>query len=154
MALRSRRWIGESSGLQASADRTSTLRRHDAFGLSTAGETLVDAYASWGFTVNGVALPGPVLLFPKASMLFGLSHLSELTPESLSILSLLDKPVRMLVLGCGRVSQRAPSGVRTWCEERGMAIEALPTQHACSTFNFMVSEGRPVAAVLFPPGGE
>lgn len=147
-----RRWIGESSGLQALADkgrRRSTPMTGDTLGLSS-GETLVDSYASWGFTVNGVALVGPVLLLPRASLLFQAPRLGDVTPESLALLTLLEQPPKMLVLGCGRQSRRAPASVRAWCEEQGIAIEALPTQHACATFNFMVSENRPVAAVLFP----
>jgi hypothetical protein len=35
-----------------------------------------------------------------------------------------------------------------------MVPEVLATRIACSTFNFMVQEERPVAAVLFPPGSE
>lgn len=31
------------------------------------------------------------------------------------------------------------------------SFEILPTEHACTTFNFLNSEGRNVAAVLIPP---
>ena len=147
------RHIGEQSGLSALAAKSSPMMRHDQLGLvAGVGDTVIDSYASWGFTVNGVALHGPVLLLPKASLLYQLPTLGDITPDSLSVLTLLDTPVRMLVLGCGRTSQRAPTAVREWCEQRGVAIEALATQHACSTFNFMVSEDRSCAALLFPIG--
>ena len=128
----------------------SSLAKHDSL-VGGRGETVVDSYAKWGFTVKGVALPGAVLLLPKASMLFLPRVLSEVTPESLAVLTLLEAPVRMLVIGTGSLSQRPPAAVRQWCDARNMAVEALPTKHACSTFNFMVAENRPVAAVLFPP---
>lgn len=102
--------------------------------------------------VNGVAIEGAVLLLPRASMLFQPRQLSGVTPATLAVLTLLDTPTRMLVLGCGRQSRRAPSELRAWCEARGVAIEALATKHACSTFNFMAGEDRAVAAVLFPVG--
>ena len=146
-----RRLIGEQSGLSAIRDKGTLLRRHDQQ-VGGAGETVVDSYASWGFTIGGVAVPGAVLLLPKASMIFEPTSLSTLTPASLSVLTLLESPVRMLVIGCGHQSRRPSAEVRAWCEERQMALEALPTQHACSTFNFMVAENRPVAAVLFPLG--
>ena len=147
------RFVGEPTGLRAgpSGGTTSNLHRHDTLGLvAGVGQTVVDSYASWGFVVNGVALDGAVLLLPSASLLFEPRSLSEVTPESLAVLSLLDTPTRMLVLGCGRQSRRAPSALRRWCAQRDIAIEALSTQHAASTFNFMVAEDRPVAAVLFP----
>ena len=148
-----RRLIGEQAGLSAIRDKSTLLRRHDSQ-VGGTGETVVDSYASWGFTIGGVAVPGAVLLLPKASMIFEPRSLSSLTPASLSVLTLLGSPVRMLVIGCGHQSRRPSADVRAWCEERQMALEALPTQHACSTFNFMVAENRPVAAVLFPLGAD
>ena len=147
------RSVGEPTGLQAGpgGGASGNLHRHDTLGLvAGVGQTVIDSYASWGFVVNGVALEGPVLLLPRASLLFEPRSLDDLTPSSLAALTLLDTPTRMLVLGCGRKSRRAPSALRAWCASRGMAIEALATQHAASTFNFMVAEERPVAAVLFP----
>ena len=130
---------------------SAALNRHDTLGIvAGVGQTVVDSYASWGFVVNGVALQGAVLLLPNTSLLFEPATLDQLTPASLAPLALLDKPMRMLVIGCGRQSRRAPRAVRAWCAEHDVAIEALSTQHACSTFNFMVAEDRPVAAVLFP----
>ena len=145
-----RRWIGEQTGLSAIADRTDAVRRHDALSGTASGETQVDAYARWGFTVNGVALVGSVLLLPKASFLFSPRNIGALTPESLRALELLDTPMSMVVVGCGRRSQRMPSQVREWFEARGTAVEAVATPHACSTFNFMIQEQRDVAAILFP----
>lgn len=147
------RSVGEPTGLQSgpAGAAASNLNRHDTLGLVAGiGQTVVDSYTSWGCVVNGIALEGPVLLLPHASLLFEPRSLSELTPESLAVLTLLDTPTRMLVIGCGRKSRRAPSAVRQWCAARGIAIEALATQHAASTFNFMVAEERDVAAVLFP----
>ena len=129
--------------------------RHDSLGLvAGTGETVVDSYASWGFVVNGVALHGAVLLLPRASLLFEPDRLSAVSPASLSLLTLLDAPTSLLVLGCGEQSRRAPRELREWCAQRDMAIEALSTQHACSTFNFMVAEERSVAALLFPTGAD
>ena len=147
------RFVGEPTGLRPAPGASSNLQRHDTLGLVAGlGVTAVDSYSSWGFVVNGIALEGAVLLLPTASLLFEPRSLDAVTPASLAALTLLDVPTRMLVLGCGRQSRRAPSKLREWCDGHGMAIETLTTQHACSTFNFMVAEDRPVAAVLFPLG--
>ena len=147
------RSVGEPTGLRPGPSSPSALHRHDSLGLVAGiGTTVVDSYARWGFVVNGVALHGAVMLLPNASLLFEPKSVAEVTPESLAVLELLENPTRMLVLGCGRQSRRVPSGVRAWCTKHGVAIEALSTQHAASTFNFMVAEDRPVAAILFPNG--
>ena len=153
-AFTARRWVGEQSGLSAVRDKRPSRIASDSLQLAGIDETVVDSYAKWGFVVNGVALPGAVLLLPKASMLFQPQNVSEITPASLSVLTLLDAPVRMLVVGGGLSSRRPSAEVRAWCAERNVAVEALTTQHACSTFNFMVAENRPVAAVLFPLDAE
>ena len=77
---------------------------------------------------------------------------AELTPRSLEVLRLLKPPVELLVVGTGRRLKPLPAAVEEWLGELAIAPEAVPTQHACSTFNFMVGEDRQVAAVLFPYG--
>ena len=115
-------------------------------------ETQIDGYSTTGFTINGVIVPGPVLLLPQASFLFEVGSLAELTPRSLAVLRLLKPPVGLLVVGTGRRLKPLPAAVEEWLGELAIAPEAVPTQHACSTFNFMVGEDRQVAAVLFPYG--
>jgi uncharacterized protein len=126
------------------------VHRHDALQGTTGGHTTVEGYAGKGFTVNGVAMDGPVLLLPKASFLFSPLHFEELTTQSLAILDLLDTPISMVVIGCGRRSRRLPPAIREWLDARGTAVETLATPHASATFNFMVQEQRSVAGVLFP----
>ena len=153
LAPSGRRYVGEQTGLSAIADRAASVRRHDPL-LPSVGDTMVDAYSSTGLTINGVLMPGAVLLLPKASFLFTVEHPGDLTVKSLSVLELLDSPIGMLVIGCGRRARRVPSDVCSWLVQRGAAVESLATPHACSTFNFMVQDQREVAAVLFPVGAE
>ena len=157
------RGIGEQSGLGALAEKTGG-RRKRAGKISGAGygdpladsqsmgTTVVDSYTRSGFVVNGVVLPGAVLLLPTHSLLFSVPEVSELTPRSLEVLRLLDARTDLLIIGCGRQLVRPPLAVREWTAQHGIAAEPLSTQHACSTFNFMVQEQRSVAAVLFPVG--
>ena len=68
------------------------------------------------------------------------------------VLNVLEEPTEVLVVGCGRRPARLPAETSSWLERHGIATEILATQHACSTFNFMVQERRAVAAVLLPLG--
>ncbi len=81
-----RRWVGEPSGLDAFANQERKVWLRDPLAEDEQSvETVVDAYASWGFTVNGAALQGAVLLLPRTSMLFSPTNLSEIVPDSLEV---------------------------------------------------------------------
>jgi NADH dehydrogenase [ubiquinone] 1 alpha subcomplex assembly factor 3 len=69
-------------------------------------------------------------------------------------LLLLKAPPELLIIGCGTQISRLPAELTNWAARHGMVPEVLATRIACSTFNFMVQEERPVAAVLFPPKSE
>jgi uncharacterized protein len=151
------RSIGEDSGLSALRDKKA-IRAHRpdplTDGAASLIETTVEGYSPEGFTVNGIILPGTVLLLPQVSLLFEVSRLVDLSPRSLEVLRLLHPPIELLVVGTGRTLLPIPAAVDEWLTTHCIAPERLPTRHACSTFNFMVAEGRQVAAVLFPPTDE
>ena len=150
-------WATSSSG----AAPPSSRRGDDGVGASAGygydpladagGLTMVDAYTASGFTISGVCFRGPVLLLPTLSTLFsGARALSELAPDSLDVLRLLDPPIELLIVGCGARVDRLPPGVARWLAAQSIAPEPLPTPTACATFNFMVQERRAVAGLLFP----
>ena len=152
-----RRGIGELSGLGAIDAKTQRSRPSAGYGdpladVASADDMQVDSYSHSGFVVNGVSLRGAVLLLPRLSLMFSVPTLDELTPRSLEVLRLLDLRTDLLVIGCGRSMRPPPAPVRAWLTEYGISSELASTPHACSTFNFMVQENRPVAAVLFPLG--
>lgn len=147
------RHIGEETGLSVLSDMAP--RRTANFdplkdGAASLIETQVEGYSAAGFTVNGVILPGAVFLLPQVSLLFEVPTLANLTPRSLEVLRLLHPPVEYLVVGTGRRLEPLPPATHEWLMQHCIAPESLPTRHACSTFNFMVAEGRQVAGVLFP----
>lgn len=149
------RWVGETSGLPAINElggKSVSLADPLKDGSAAEVQTEIDGYSQTGFTVNGVAVPGPVLLLTHASFFFEVSSPADLTPRSLEVLSLLRPPVELLVVGTGRQLTPLPPEVDKWLLERCIMPEVSPTRDACSTFNFMVGEGRQVAAVLFPHG--
>lgn len=149
------RWVGETSGLPAINEmggKRVSLADPLKDGKDAEIQIEVEGYSQTGFTVNSVAVPGPVLLLTHASFFFEVSSPADLTPRSLEVLSLLRPPVELLVIGTGRQLQPLPPEVDEWLMARCIMPEVSPTRDACSTFNFMVGEGRQVAAVLFPHG--
>ena len=114
--------------------------------------TLVDAYTRSGFTVNGVLMQGAVLLLPRMTTLFAVRRLEDLAPQNLDVLRVLDPLPELLIIGCGRMVTPLPATTTRWLSQHGINPELFPTHSACSTFNFMAQERRPVAAILFPLG--
>ena len=148
------RFVGEDTGLSAMTDKKARRAfRADPLldGAASLVDQTVEGYSPEGFTINSIILPGTVLLLPQVSLLFHVSRLEQLTPDSLEVLRLLDPPIEMLIVGTGRTLLPLPPATDQWLASHCIAPELLPTRHACSTFNFMGAEGRQVAAVLFPP---
>lgn len=149
------RWVGETSGLPAINEMGGTrVSLADPLKDGSAAEiqTEIGGYSQTGFTINSVVVPGPVLLLTHASFFFEVSSPADLTPRSLEVLSLLRPPIELLVIGTGRQLTPLPPEVDEWLMSRCIMPEVSPTRDALSTFNFMVGEGRQVAAVLFPHG--
>uniref|UniRef100_A0A8D2M4C2 NADH dehydrogenase [ubiquinone] 1 alpha subcomplex assembly factor 3 n=1 Tax=Zonotrichia albicollis TaxID=44394 RepID=A0A8D2M4C2_ZONAL len=59
----------------------------------------------------------------------------------------------ILVLGTGDRVERLHPAMMKQMRERGIAVEVQDTANACATFNFLMNEGRVVAAGLIPPRG-
>ena len=120
-----------------------------------ADETQVDGYSARGFTVNGVGVPGPVLLLPDLCLRFrGVPTVGALTPDSLRAIGLLRAPVELLVVGYGGHGGRTtlPADAESWLLRRRISPELLSTPAACASFNFLVQERRAVGAILWPAG--
>lgn len=56
----------------------------------------------------------------------------------------------VVLIGCGHRQKFLPPATQMLFFERQIGIEVMVTKSACYTFNVLVSEGRPVAAALFP----
>lgn len=56
----------------------------------------------------------------------------------------------ILVIGVGDPGQQIRKETKEHLKKKGIHIEVLPTEHACTTFNFLNVERRCVAAALIP----
>src|SRR5690554_6581539 len=56
----------------------------------------------------------------------------------------------VVLIGCGHRQKFLPPATQMLFFERKMGVEVKVTKAACYTFNVLVTEGRPVAAALFP----
>jgi NADH dehydrogenase [ubiquinone] 1 alpha subcomplex assembly factor 3 len=77
---------------------------------------------------------------------------SEITPETLAALEILDPTPDLLIVGTGRSIAALNEETLNYLKELGVAVDASDTVNAISTFNVLVEEGRGVAAAILPAG--
>ncbi|CAG7831768.1 unnamed protein product, partial [Allacma fusca] len=56
----------------------------------------------------------------------------------------------ILIIGCGSATT-INSDTLTEIRSKGLNLEVLSTEYACTTFNFLNVENRSVAAAMIPP---
>jgi len=116
---------------------------------------MVDSFAVDGFRLNDdTKILGPCVIFPTQVLAWNVSGAEDISEESLALFTILDPKLDVLVIGHGLTkSSRNPVDPRTILKmrQKGLNVEVLTTENAISTYNFLVEEGRVVAAALIPP---
>lgn len=115
---------------------------------------LVDSYSTAGFRLNnGLFVVGPVALFPRSVLQWRVRSSLDITKESLSLFTLLEPKLDVLVIGFGDrgVSGRLDMELMLYLRRKKISVEMHPTSTACTTFNFLNVEDRSVAAAMIPP---
>ncbi|KAG8226363.1 hypothetical protein J437_LFUL007720 [Ladona fulva] len=113
---------------------------------------MVDSYSQYGFRLNnGLAVIGPMIIFPKTILSWNLSGPEDISEESLALFFALEPKLDILVLGMGVRGFKINPKVVTALRHHGTNVEVLTTDAACATFNFLNAEKRSVAGALFPP---
>jgi len=74
--------------------------------------------------------------------------IAELTAEHFA--DLLSRSPELVILGTGAQGQFPPRELTFAFARRGVGLEVMDTTAAARTFNVLASEGRRVAAVLYP----
>ena len=113
---------------------------------------MIDTYNNYGFRLNnGIFAVGPLAVFPKTILQWNVNDVKELTAESLSLFCLLEPKIDILIIGTGEKRMLPSKDVLKYLKSNGISAEILPTDQACSTFNFLNAEGRCIAGALIPP---
>jgi len=123
-------------------------------GDESAENIYVTSYSTTGLKLsNKFAVVGPCILFPRTVLSWNVASARDITPESLTLFSLLEPRLDVLVIGIGDGSIKPPDtpALVTYCKRLGINVEILNTEEACSTFNFLNGERRYVAAAIVPP---
>ncbi|XP_049838750.1 NADH dehydrogenase [ubiquinone] 1 alpha subcomplex assembly factor 3 [Schistocerca gregaria] len=115
---------------------------------------MINSYSQMGFRLNnGLFIVGPMAIFPKSVLSWNVSGPDEINEDSLCLFFLLEPKIDLLVLGIGDATYdiNLRKRVADIVKQHRINLEVLPTERACSTFNFLNAEGRYVAGALIPP---
>lgn len=84
---------------------------------------------------------------------WNISDYEEINENSLRLFCVLEPKIDILIIGTGdqRNTPKLSMNLLQFMKKHGINCEVLPTEQACTTFNFLSSEGRMVAGALIPP---
>lgn len=110
----------------------------------------IDAYGDHGFRLGGQRFQSSLIVTPAGLYPWQVSDLQLSRPEDFQLLIDSAESFDIFVLGCGASFQQLPKEVVDFLTEHRIAADLMPTAAACRTYNFLLSEGRRVAAALIP----
>ena len=115
-----------------------------------ADRQVIDGYGEGQICVASEWRTGPHLVFPGFTIPWTATSFAELTLEHFQPVLEAEPKVELLLIGAGRSSQLMPKDMRAALRAAGLVVEVMDTGGACRTYNVLLSEGRSIAAALFP----
>ncbi|XP_022900866.1 NADH dehydrogenase [ubiquinone] 1 alpha subcomplex assembly factor 3 [Onthophagus taurus] len=115
---------------------------------------MINGFSQAGFRLNNdLTVLGPIAIFPRTILAWNVSGIDDITEESLQLFTVLEPKLDILVIGVGDKLDDLSFHRRflPFMHKHKINLEILPTEQACSTFNFMSSEGRYVGGAMIPP---
>jgi NADH dehydrogenase [ubiquinone] 1 alpha subcomplex assembly factor 3 len=113
----------------------------------------IQGFTAESFTIAGAAHVGPTVVVGQTPLRWRVASLAEAAqPEALAVFRVVRPRLEMLVVGTGARTLRPPPPLVEFCRTHGIALETMDSRRACATYNFLVEEGRFVAAALLPVG--
>uniref|UniRef100_A0A0K0DCH2 NADH dehydrogenase [ubiquinone] 1 alpha subcomplex assembly factor 3 n=1 Tax=Angiostrongylus cantonensis TaxID=6313 RepID=A0A0K0DCH2_ANGCA len=123
--------------------------------MTEAKQIGVRGLSCYGFRMmDGRFLYGPVALFPKSVLSWRVHTPEDITPRSLSLFAMLEPKIDILIIGAGdkkNIDKYVRAQIVPFLREHSIGLEISDTEDAIATFNFLNSEGRYIAAGLYPP---
>lgn len=108
----------------------------------------IEAYGDGGFRFHGMRQRGSLACLPSGLYGWRPQALAEVTADDLAIVTMdRDRPPFVL-FGVGAAVAPLPAEIVAGLAEVGLTAEAMDTGAACRTYNVLLAEARPVAALL------
>jgi len=108
----------------------------------------IDACGNGGFRFGGMSHRGSILCLPSGIWPLHAATLAAVDAAVLSPLFDHAAEVKHLLVGTGRDIAAFPAALRIRLREMGITVEPMATGPAVRTYNILLGEGRPAAALL------
>lgn len=116
---------------------------------------LVNTYSHKGFRLsNQLFITGSIILFPTNVFAWNVRRGANITMESLLLFDLIVPKVKIVVIGYGQHGEPYDASLPMKLKNKGISCELLPTPHAVTTYNYLVSDAVHVAGAFVPVKGE
>lgn len=100
---------------------------------------------------DDIRIIGPAVFFPREVLHWNVKDFNDINEASLSLFTLLDPKVDILLIGLGHKVERLSQEAMNYLRGNKINFEILTTEKACALFNFLNGEKRQIAAAMIPP---
>jgi uncharacterized protein len=114
------------------------------------GRQIIQRYGNGGFHVSGRQHKGAILVLADHTVALAAAGPEDLDTAALAEALAPGMAVELLLVGSGLTIRHLPADVRTALQAARIGFDVMNTGAACRTYNLLLSEGRHVAALLFP----
>jgi uncharacterized protein len=108
----------------------------------------IDGYGEGGFSFAGMSHRGSLLCLPDGIWASAVTSFEEIDESALAPVFARAGDVTHCLIGAGARGAILPADLRRRFQDSGISVECMPTGVAISTYNILVDERRPVAALL------
>lgn len=114
------------------------------------GRQIIQRYGNGGFHVSGRQHKGAILVLADHTVTLAAAGPEDLDTAALAEALAPGMAVELLLVGSGLTIRHLPADVRAALQAARIGFDVMNTGAACRTYNLLLSEGRHVAALLFP----
>jgi uncharacterized protein len=108
----------------------------------------IEAYGKGGFRFAGMSHRGSLLCLPDGIWASAVVTPSEINEAALAPVVERSGAIRHLLIGTGADMAAIPASLRRRLRDNDIVVETMATGAAIQTYNILLGEGRPVAALL------
>jgi uncharacterized protein len=108
----------------------------------------IEAYGRGGFSFAGMSHRGSILCLPDGIWASPITRFEDINEAALAPVFAQAGVVTHCLIGAGARSAILPADLRRKFAESKIAVECMATGAAISTYNILMGEQRPVAALL------
>ena len=108
----------------------------------------IESYGNGGFRFGGMSHRGSLLCLPDSVWASAVTAPSEINEHALAKVFENAGAIKHCLIGTGKDFVVIPTALRQRLRDNGIAVETMATGAAVRTYNILLGENRPVAALL------